>query len=256
MTKRYIILFLALSVAVLYFGFGCDRGQEEKPGVLKLNITDAPGDYDEVFITFTEVSVHKSGSGDNETDDDDNATMRAFDDTDNETDNDTDNETNGDDDDNDGDDDDEGDDDDDKDGDDDDEGDDDDTDNDTDDAGWIIVSDEEQGFDLLQLQDGKFELLAEAELDTGKYTQIRLKITDELDEFDKPKTYVMVDGEKYALTVPSGTKSGLKLTHGFTIESDTETVLYIDFDADKSVNQTGNGEYKLKPTIKVMTELP
>ncbi len=126
---------------------------------------------------------------------------------------------------------------------------------DTDDAGWIIVSDEEQGFDLLLLQDGKFELLAEAELDTGKYTQIRLKITDELDENDEPKTYVVVDGEKYALTVPSGTKSGLKLTHGFNIESDTETVLYIDFDADKSVNQTGNGEYKLKPTIKVMTEL-
>ena len=32
-----------------------------------------------------------------------------------------------------------------------------------------------------------------------------------------------------------------------------ETVLTIDFDAEKSVVKTGNGEYKLKPVIKVIT---
>ena len=37
---------------------------------------------------------------------------------------------------------------------------------------------------------------------------------------------------------------------------DNETVRYLDFDAEKSVNQTGSGTYKLKPAIKVLTEPP
>jgi len=78
-------------------------------------------------------------------------------------------------------------------------------------SGWIIISDQEQGFDLLTLQDGVFKLLAEANLTVGIYTQIRLRIVDENDEYGEPKTYVKVEGEKQALTIPSGTKSGLKL---------------------------------------------
>jgi len=32
-----------------------------------------------------------------------------------------------------------------------------------------------------------------------------------------------------------------------------ETVLTIDFDAEKSIIKTGNGNYKLKPVIKIVT---
>jgi hypothetical protein len=222
-----------------------DDDQVDEPGtklgILKINLTDAPAEYEEVYITFTEVSIHKGednnsdmldvaerkNGDDNETDDEDNET----DDGDNETDDDQDD-------------------------------DDDDDDNDEDDdgedngGGWIILSDEEQGFDLLTLQNGNFDLLAEAALEAGVYTQIRLKIDDGEDENGEPKTYVKVDGVKHALTIPSGTKSGLKLIHPFTITADNETVLYIDFDAEKSVKQTGNGRYQLKPTISILTELP
>ncbi|MCP4623946.1 MAG: DUF4382 domain-containing protein, partial [bacterium] len=162
-------------------------------------------EYEQVHITFTEISVHKANA--------DNNTDIIIDGEDNETDNTTeaariqimaeDNET-------------------------------------TDGTGWIVISSDEQSFDLMELQDGAFDLLAEKELGAGKYTQVRLKITDENDAAGEPKTYVMIDGEKFELTVPSGTKSGLKLTKGFTITADRETVLYLDFDAQKSVNQTGN----------------
>ncbi len=235
MRAKIIGVCIALFLVVLYGGLGCDTGQK-KTGTLRLNLTDAPGQYEEVYITFTEVSVHRGEAQDNCTDNaTDNCTALALNknngkgkDKDNQTDtddpDDSDNQTG--------------------------------LDNQTDQEGWIVISDQEQGFDLLKLQDGKFDLLVEAELEAGVYTQIRLKITDGLDNESEPKTYVKVDGEKYPLVVPSGTKSGLKLVHPFTITADNETVLYLDFDAEKSVNQTGSGTYKLKPTIKVLTEPP
>ncbi len=223
-------------LGLFWLGIGCDQPYPEgSTGSLIMNITDAPEEmarinpkkdtpedekYEQVYITFTEISVHKADA-DNETD--------YSDDDDNETDNgtnmsfigimDNDNETDS-------------------------------------DAGWIVISSDEQGFDLMQLQDGAFDLLAQAELDAGKYTQVRLKITDEDDEDGEPKTYVMIEGEKHILTVPSGTKSGLKLTKGFTITADNETVLYLDFDAEKSVHKTGNNKYQMKPTIKILNTAP
>lgn len=127
-------------------------------------------------------------------------------------------------------------------------------------SGWIVISDEEQSFDLLTLQmsEGKFAPLADAELPTGKYTQIRLKITDGTDNESQPKTYLMLadDNEtRHPLIVPSGTKSGLKLTGfgDFRVSEDNDTVIYLDFDAEESVHKAGS-KYMLQPTIKVLTE--
>lgn len=247
MISKRASLFCAIVVitGLLYVCTGCELQLSGK-GILKLNLTDAPANYEEVFITFNQISVHYNGyidnATDNDTDDDtDNLSIHFMlkdHDRDRDRDNRTDdNETDLDDDDVDND-------------------TDTDDDNETDKEGWIIISNAEQGFDLLKLQDGKFDLLARQELEAGKYTQIRLTISDGMDANGEPKTYVKVDGVKYPLDVPSGTSSGLKLNHPFTITADNETVLYLDFDAEKSVNQTGNGTYKLKPTIKVLTEPP
>lgn len=244
-SKRIALLCTILCVAgLIYIGTGCEPLQSKK-GTLKLNLTDAPANYEEVFITFTQISVHRGEGIDNATDNaTDNSTDNAskavlFKDNDNGKDNKPDdNNTDLDEDD------------------DVDNGTEDTSDNETDESGWIIISKDEQGFDLLKFQEGRFDLLAQASLDAGIYTQIRLKITDGTDNNSEPKTYVKVDGVKYPLVVPSGTTSGLKLTHPFTITGDNETVLYLDFDASKSVNQTGSGKYHLKPTIKVSTEPP
>ncbi|MEJ2507668.1 MAG: DUF4382 domain-containing protein, partial [Ignavibacteriaceae bacterium] len=58
-------------------------------------------------------------------------------------------------------------------------------------------------FDLLQLRNGANVLLGDAELQAGSYTQIRLIVTSE--------NYVIVQGIKTLLTIPSGIQTGIKL---------------------------------------------
>jgi hypothetical protein len=55
-----------------------------------------------------------------------------------------------------------------------------------------------------------------------------------------------------ALETPSAVQSGIKLIHQFTVGSGQRVDLLLDFDACKSIVQTGNGTYKLKPVIKVI----
>ena len=107
---------------------------------------------------------------------------------------------------------------------------------------WIVISGEEQTFDLLTLTDGATGLLGEAELAVGHYTQLRLILSG---------AEVGIDGEVYPLSVPSST---VKFVSGFEVTADETTELLVDFDADRSVHQTGNGQYKLQPTIRLIHE--
>ena len=193
-SKLSLVSVFVLLCGLLCFSLGCTP---QGTGTLQLNLTDKPAEeeYEEVFITFSQISVHRGEEQDYENDE---------------------NNVNG--------------------------------------GGWIVISEEEQGFDLLPLQDGKFELLAEEDLTDGIYTQIRLKIVEGDDENGEPKTYVMLDDEKYPLIVPSGPQSGLKLIHPFRIMAGATTVLFLDFNAERSVFKTGNGQHKLKPTIAVLSE--
>ena len=59
------------------------------------------------------------------------------------------------------------------------------------------------------------------------------------------------DGNYQELKIPSGIQSGYKIVHGFTISAFQTTELILDFLADKSVVVGGNGNWHLKPTIKV-----
>ena len=184
---------------LLCFSSGCTP---EGTGTLTINLTDEPGDYEEVHITVSQISVHRG--------EEEEATEERV----------KDSEEN------------------------------------ANDGNWIIISEVKQGYNLLDFQDGAFSSLVEADLEAGVYTQIRLKIVEGDDE-----TYVRLEseegeGNKYPLKVPSGAKSGLKLIHPFEIVAGEETTLYLDFDAKESVIQTGNGQYKLKPTIKVLNTLP
>lgn len=94
--------------------------------------------------------------------------------------------------------------------------------------------------DLLTLKD-RLADLGLAELPAGKYTQIRLKVTS--------AQVVLQDGSTHGVKIPSGT---LKLVHPFTIEAGSQTLMTLDFDAEKSVHKTGNGQYQMKPVIKVV----
>ncbi|MDZ7625664.1 MAG: DUF4382 domain-containing protein [Ignavibacteriaceae bacterium] len=62
-------------------------------------------------------------------------------------------------------------------------------------------------------------------------------------------SYVIDQGIKHDLEVPSGSQSGLKLIHQFTIEEGKLYELLLDFNVEKSIVITGNGRYLCKPTI-------
>jgi len=111
-------------------------------------------------------------------------------------------------------------------------------------SGWFVINDSTRYFDLLLLTNGASAVLGDTSLSPGQYTQIRLFIGE--------GSYVIDQGIKHDLEVPSGSQSGLKLIHQFTIESGKLYELLLDFNVDKSIVITGNGRYKLKPTIRIM----
>lgn len=111
-------------------------------------------------------------------------------------------------------------------------------------SGWSIINNTLRSFDLLQLRNGASAVLGDSVLAAGKYTMIRLILGD--------GSYVVMNGLKYNLTIPSGIQTGIKLNHSFVIEPNTLYELLLDFNVDKSIHITGIGEYKLDPVIRVM----
>lgn len=131
---------------------------------------------------------------------------------------------------------------------------------------WVVLkewpSDEEPTFDLIKLQD-VYELLVDGVFEIGKYTQLRIFVTNssikvEIEETVEENTKEIVVLSEvpfkiFDVEIPSAYQTGLKLIHPFEI-IDGETIeLTIDFDAEKSIVKTGNESYKLKPVIKIIT---
>ena len=127
---------------------------------------------------------------------------------------------------------------------------------------WEVIGEPKETYNLLDLVNGVLKTLGVGELEAGHYTQIRLLLGEENDGGDNilneqhPEEYanyvVTNSGEYKELKVASGYQTGIKLNHGIDIESGVITELVLDFDAEKSIMKIGNGEYKLKPTIKVI----
>ena len=114
--------------------------------------------------------------------------------------------------------------------------------NDTNTTGeWINIVNETQTFDLIALQDVT-DLLGEANLSAGWYTQIRLNVDQAL---------VTIDDVQYDMEIPSKT---IKLIKPWKIENNETLILTLDFDVQKSVHQTGNDKYIFKPTIQIIQE--
>ena len=127
---------------------------------------------------------------------------------------------------------------------------------------WETVAEPKATYNLLELVNGVLEHLGITTLPAGKYTQMRLIIgrTQDysLNIFGTQHpfaNYVILagSGDIYELKVPSGSQTGIKLVHGFTIKQDQTKELILDFDAAKSVVKAGaSGRWLLKPTIKVV----
>ena len=114
-------------------------------------------------------------------------------------------------------------------------------------GGWITVSSQPGTYDLLTLRNGLSALLVNQQLPAGHYTQIRLKLGS--------GNSVIVAGESFPLTIPSGLRSGLKLNHEFTIEAGALYEITLDFDATRSIHMTGHGVYMMRPVIGAMAHM-
>ncbi len=122
---------------------------------------------------------------------------------------------------------------------------------------WEVLKEWDAGdeleVDLIELEDVSI-LLASLELVPNKYTQLRIFLMDE-----EGDAWLILEGSEGStsiefLEIPSVYQTGIKLIHPFEIVEGEITKLTIDFDAEKSVVKTDNGEYKLKPVIKVTSE--
>lgn len=102
-------------------------------------------------------------------------------------------------------------------------------------------------YDLLHFRNGADVLLVNTTLPAGRIEQIRLVLGN--------NNSVVVDGTTYAMSTPSAQESGLKLNFHTTLEANRSYTFWIDFDAGKSILQTGNGSYKLKPVIRAYSAL-
>jgi len=105
-------------------------------------------------------------------------------------------------------------------------------------SGWITVSSVPQAFDLMQLRSsGAQSLLADANLTSGKYDQIRLEISS---------VTVTDSSGSHTAKLPSG---DLTIKGEFNVAANSTTSLSLDFLADKSLHVTGNGMYILAPVV-------
>ena len=172
---------LSIFIASIFALSSCDLSDDlaNDTGTLQVLLTDAPANYDEVWIDVQEVRVHKQAEAEDEDD------------------------------------------------------------------GWRTVNDQPIRVNLLELTNGNYQILGEAELEAGNYSQIRL-ILGEQNE-------LIIDGESTPLTTPSAQQSGLKLNVNAEIEGGENYTLLLDFDASRSIVKAGNsGMYILKPVIKAV----
>lgn len=177
--KRSKILPLLTLLLTVFAFAACSTNEDAGTGTLKVSLTDAPANYEQVNIEVLQVLVNKDGDSE-----------------------------------------------------------------DTTGTGWEAIMSDSIVVNLLDYQNGATLELGEAELEAGRYNQIRLLLGDD--------NNVVVSGETIPLKTPSAQQSGYKLNVQADVEAGQVYDLVIDFDASQSIVQTGNGGYILKPVLRTV----
>ncbi len=99
-------------------------------------------------------------------------------------------------------------------------------------------------YNLLNFTNGLDTLIASGTLENATVQQIRLILG--------PNNTVVVNNISYPLSTPSADQSGLKLQVHQTLQAGVLYSVLLDFDANKSIVETGAGAYKLKPVIRTI----
>lgn len=120
-------------------------------------------------------------------------------------------------------------------------------------GGWTdITLNPARKINLLTLNNGALDILGEAPLAAGHYTQLRLVLDPDTAAGGLANSVIPTGGVETPLVVPSAIQSGIKLVHQFDVAMGQRADLVLDFDACKSVVTSGAGSYVLKPVIKAI----
>jgi hypothetical protein len=100
-----------------------------------------------------------------------------------------------------------------------------------------------KSFNILNFRMGKDTLIAFEYINLGNIREVRLVLNNSGNQ-------LKINGITYELTTPGGQSSGVKLKVRENLKTAIEYTILLDFDAAKSIVQTGNGKYILKPVIR------
>jgi hypothetical protein len=117
---------------------------------------------------------------------------------------------------------------------------------------FFTVSEVEQQFDLKALE-GQLKIILTTPLESGNYTQIRMRFVQGIDGEGNFKSRIVFSGLPYPLDVPS---DEIKIPVEFKITGNETTEITLDFDAAESIHivqkPKKDDTYILRPVIQVV----
>jgi len=108
-------------------------------------------------------------------------------------------------------------------------------------SGWIHVPVTDSIYNLLALQGNNAAYLANAVLPSEPISQVRLILGTH--------NTVVIGATTYQLLLSSEDETGLKVNIQKNLVGGVTYDLLLDFDADQSIVDEGNGSYRLKPVL-------
>jgi hypothetical protein len=99
-------------------------------------------------------------------------------------------------------------------------------------------------YNLLDLSNGVNTLIAASVLNNPNVSQIRLILGT--------NNSIVINSVTYPLSTPSADQTGLKILVNQTLMANVDNTIIIDFDANQSIVDLGNGSYKLKPVLRTV----
>jgi hypothetical protein len=101
------------------------------------------------------------------------------------------------------------------------------------------------------------DVLGTGTITMGHYTQLRLVVSSATLYFDSTSTGTACaptmsapGGQSAVVTIPSGE---VTLNREFDLTSNGATTITLDFDGDRSVKATGNGQYMMTPVVTIVS---